>query len=492
MCHSRYEVVVSLLARADDLRERVDQAIGDRLDHLMVNHHRRRLGRIGWLRALDAPRGGWADGEPLPREGNSVDVFVDGTEALPAVAAAIESASSHVWLAGWHFSPELPVRDDGFGVGELLAEASERVDVRVLAWAGAPLPLFHPSRREAREMRERLVAGTRITCALDDRERPMHCHHEKLVIVDGEVAFVGGMDLSLLGGDRFDDSSHLVRGRIGWHDATACVRGPAVADVASHFVQRWGDVTGDRLEPAAARAPSGELTVQVVRTVPERIYPSVPRGDFRILESYLRALRSAERLIYLESQFLWSAEVTDVLAGKLREPPRDDFRLVVLLPSHPKNGQEDTRGQLGVLADADAGAERFLPCTLWQPGEGSKQVYVHAKIGVVDDRWLTIGSANLNEHSLFNDTEMNVVCQDEALARAVRLRLWAEHLECEAAELKGEATRIVDERWRPLAEEEFERSRRGEPPGHKLQLLPQVSRRARGVLGPLNGFLVDG
>ena len=59
----------------------------------------------------------------------------------------------------------------------------------------------------------------------------------------------------------------------------------------------------------------------------------------------------------------------------------------------------------------------------------SDPVYVHAKVGIVDDAWLTIGSANLNEHSLFNDTEMNVVCHDGELARATRLRLWAEHLE---------------------------------------------------------------
>ena len=56
-------------------------------------------------------------------------------------------------------------------------------------------------------------------------------------------------------------------------------------------------------------------------------------------------------------------------------------------------------------------------------------MYVHAKIGIVDDAWLTLGSANLNEHSLFNDTEMNVLICDPALARETRLRLWSEHLE---------------------------------------------------------------
>jgi phosphatidylserine/phosphatidylglycerophosphate/cardiolipin synthase-like enzyme len=73
---------------------------------------------------------------------------------------------------------------------------------------------------------------------------------------------------------------------------------------------------------------------------------------------------------------------------------------------------------------------------------------VHAKIRIVADRWLTIGSANVNEHSLFNDTERNVVTRDPELARETRLRLWAEHLECEPGDLAGDPTGIVDERWR--------------------------------------------
>ena len=472
-----------------DLLERVDSALGDRLERVVVAHHRRRLQSHGWLHALDAEPGGWARGDPPPREGNSVEVFVDGSEAIPAIAAAISAAQSSVWLAGWHFAPDLEV-----GVAtlrELLAERAESVDVRVLVWAGAPLPLFHPSRGEVRDLRERLTGGTRIACTLDDHERPMHCHHEKLVIVDGRAAFVGGLDLTDLGGDRFDSHAHLPVGRIGWHDATGLVEGPAATDVSAHFALRWRETTGEELRHAAA-PEAGSTEVQVVRTIPNGVYDRVPRGDFRILECYMRALRSAEQLIYLESQFLWSPELVSVLAEKLREPPSDEFRLVVLLPAQPKNGKEDTRGQLGVLAEADAGAGRFLPCTLVQQGVGGKQVYVHAKIGIVDDRWLTIGSANLNEHSLFNDTEMNVVVQEPELVRAVRLRLWCEHLGCDAAELEGDPAEIVDERWRPVAEEQLARRERGEPPVEKVMLLPHISRRTKGVLGPLNGFLVDG
>jgi len=142
--------------------------------------------------------------------------------------------------------------------------------------------------------------------------------------------------------------------------------------------------------------------------VPERLYEPYRDGEWSILESYLRALQAAERLVYLESQFLWSPEVAFVLAEKLRHPPRDDFRVLVLLPSRPNSGEDDSRGQVGMLIDADkeSGDEtcRFLACTLFQAGRGGHPVYVHSKAAVVDDAWLTIGSANLNEHSMFTTT----------------------------------------------------------------------------------------
>jgi phosphatidylserine/phosphatidylglycerophosphate/cardiolipin synthase-like enzyme len=361
-------------------------------------------------------------------------------------------------------------------------------------WAGAPPRTFAPDRRTVRRAREQLAWGTRIQAACDARSRAMHCHHEKLVIVDDEVAFVGGIDLTSLGGDRYDTSDHPARGRLGWHDVATRLRGPAVADVAAHFAGRWGEVMGEPVPAPPPGAPdAGDLEVQVVRTVPERQYDFVRNGDFRILEAYVRALRSAQRLVYLESQFLWAPEVVDVLAAKLREPPTDAFRVVVLLPSRANNGQEDTRGQLALLADADGDGHRFLATTISAlTGRTLDRVYVHAKVGVVDDRWLTVGSANLNAHSLFNDSEMNVVTCDERLARATRLRLWAEHLDRDEDEISGDPARVVDELWRPIALEQRERTRRGEPRTHRLVELPPASRRLDRLLAPIDALVVDG
>jgi phosphatidylserine/phosphatidylglycerophosphate/cardiolipin synthase-like enzyme len=182
-----------------------------------------------------------------------------------------------------------------------------------------------------------------------------------------------------------------------------------------------------------------------------------------------------------------------VLADKLLRPPSDSFRLLILLPAHPNNGADDTRGQLGVLAAADGGEQRFLACAAYsRSGPRSSPIYVHAKVAIVDDAWLSIGSANLNEHSLFNDTEMNVVTCESDIARPVRCRLWSEHLERPSEEVGGDPQTVTDTLWRPIADEQLERRRAGAPLTHKIVRLPGVSRRSRRLLGPIQGFLVDG
>jgi phosphatidylserine/phosphatidylglycerophosphate/cardiolipin synthase-like enzyme len=476
---------------------RADALVGDAIEAAVRAKHRRRLRKLGWERALEPPDDDlWAAGDPPPRPGCSLDVLIDGAQALPAIAEALRGARRFVHITGWHLAPHFElVRDDPPVVlGALLAELAERIDVRVLVWAGAPVPAFHPTRREVAEAVRTLTRDTRIRAEPDPREHPFHCHHEKTIGIDGELAFVGGIDLTDDSGDRFDSSAHQARRRLGWHDVAARVRGPAVSDVDDHFVARWHAVTGEALERTPPPPPAGDTTLQVVRTVAEDMYDELPQGDFRILESYMRALRAARHLIYLENQFLWAPEIVAVLADKLRRSPHDDFRIVVLLPAKANNGQDDTRGQLSVLAEADDGAGRFLAATIRSlSGRRDDPLYVHAKVGIVDDRWLTIGSANLNAHSLLNDTEMNLVTDDAGLARETRVRLWAEHLEMDQAEVAAmDPVTLVDDHWRPIAAEQLELRQAGLPPTHRLSALPGVSKRSSRLLGPLEGLTDDG
>jgi phosphatidylserine/phosphatidylglycerophosphate/cardiolipin synthase-like enzyme len=475
----------------------IDSVVGDGVEAAVRVKHAWRLRRLGWEHAL-APAGDgvWSAGDPRPREGCSLEVLIDGAEAFPAIAEAIESARDYIHVTGWHIAPYFElVRGERPGVlGELLAEAAGRLDVRVLVWAGAPVPAFHPTRKEVRDTVETLTRDTRIRCETDPREHPFHCHHEKTVIVDGQLAFVGGIDMTDYAGDRFDTSDHPARRRLGWHDVGTRLRGPAVADVDDHFALRWRELTGEQLDRPAAPPPAGGHAVQVVRTIANGMYDAVPDGEYRILESYVRAIRSARRFIYLENQFLWSPEIVRLLADKLRQPPCEEFRIVILLPSRANNGHDDTVGQLGVLAAADDGAGRMLATTIRSlTGERDDRLYVHAKVGIVDDRWLTVGSANLNAHSLLNDTEMNVVTDDAELAQATRLRLWSEHLSVDAETIAHDDPRtIVDDRWRPIAFEQLDRLRAGAAPTHRLLALPGLSRRSRRLLGPLVGLVDDG
>ncbi len=480
--------------------DKLDERIGDSLEHVLYAHHHRRLRRLGWGDVLT--EGGAEDrfgGRASVRSGNSIEVLVDGQEALPVIQAAIQGARHSVHIANWHASPDFRlVREQGSPtLRELLASTAERVPVRLLLWAGPPMPVFQPTRGLVKTAHGEFGRDSKVRCVLDSRERTMHCHHEKLVIVDGETAFVGGMDFTALQGDRHDSNEHPPDRSLGWHDLVVRLRGPIVADVAEHFRQRWTEVADEELPRVEAPEPAGEMNAQLLRTVPDKTYDFAPHGEFTILDSYLRALRSAKRLVYLENQFLWSPEIADVLIDKLCDPPDERFRVVLVLPRKPTNGADTTRGQLGRMLAADAvdptGQRLLLATTLnAHGGDEAVPVYVHAKVGIVDDEWMTIGSANLNEHSLFNDTEVNIATDDRALIEQTRVRLWAEHLQRPHEEVAADPADVVDRIWRPTAEEQADREANGLSRTHRLTLLPGVSRRAGRLQGPLRGLLVDG
>ncbi|MDE9364040.1 phospholipase D family protein [Luteipulveratus sp. YIM 133132] len=475
----------------------IDDRLGDALEAATRAHHRRRLTRHGWADALDpspAVDDDWWAPRAKMRDGNRLEVLIDGSAALPEIERAIAGAEHSVHIAGWHASPDFTLSPgpDAAPLRDVLAAAAERVPTRLLLWAGAPLPVITPARKLVAKARAEFVRDSRMECALDRRERSMHCHHEKIVVIDDRVAYVGGIDLTALSGNRFDSPDHPRADSLGWHDCATRLEGPAVEDVAGHFRHRWQEVTGRTIPAPRPQPVAGTSSVQVLRTVPDGTYEFLPDGEFTILQAYLRALAAATSFIHLENQFLWSPEVVDVLIDKLRNPPSEEFRVLLVLPAHPNNGGDTTCGQLGRLIAADDDAGRLLAVTVIGPTARGAGVYVHAKVGIVDDRWLTVGSANLNEHSLFNDTEMNVLTDDRALARDTRLRLWAEHTGRPLAELDGPVHEVVDGLWCRICDEQDAISARGGEPKHRVRRLSGLSRRLDRLQGPLRGLVVDG
>lgn len=481
--------VGGLLARALDTAGR---RIGLAMEAAIRARHLHRLRRTGHL-APGAPLASLTGQMFDVHPGNQVDVLVDGDDAFGAMAEAVAGATRTVHITNWHAQPTFAlIRGSGSPttLGGLLADAGGRgVRTRILLWQGAPVPLIHPTRADAAASATGFNRIDGVRCVLDGREYPLNCHHEKLLVVDDEVAFVGGLDPTALSTDRYDTRRHHPRPGDGWHDAVLRVRGPVVADVVRHFAQRWAEMAGEQLPAPVVPAPAGAASARLVRTIPEKVYRFAPRGDFGVLAAYLAALRSAERLIYLENQFLWAVEAVDVLVDKLRHPPRDDFRILVVLPDRAHSGQDATLGQLTRLLEADAGAGRLLVVTV-QSEDPGHHVYVHAKIGIIDDHWLTVGSVNLNSHSLFNDTELNVVVEERRLAVGTREQLWREHCDVDPAGM--DPVRYIDDVLRPAATEQSRRRAAGEPPTGRLRLLEHAARRTDLLLGPLDTLLLDG
>ena len=341
----------------------MDRALGEALERGLRAHHRRRLNKIGWVTSSTS-RARLTMATPYERAMPSESASTARTRFKQSHQRSATLNRTYISPVGrwrrasyWWPSPR----------SSLSATCSRRPEQAPKSgpvWGGAHRHRSDPAEARQKSSGEQLSPLNGVTVALDLKERLLHCHHEKIVVIDDEVAFVGGLDFSTIGASRLDASDHPPREPMGWHDATVELRGPIVADVADHFSMRWKEVTGNALGPVPEPAPAGDVEVQIVRTVPEKVYGSLPNGDFGILGVYVKALRSARKFIYLENQFLWSSEIVKLLAQKLSNPPTDDFRLVVLLPSKPSTGNDDTLGQLAVLAEADHD-NRFLACTLY-------------------------------------------------------------------------------------------------------------------------------
>ena len=139
---------------ASGLVERVDGWAGQGIEAAIGAHHRRRLQRVDRIDQLAPPDSPslWAAGDPPPRAGCALDVLVDGGEALPRIAEALTGARSHVYIAGWHVTPDFGLtRDDRASrLRDLLGDLAERVEVRVLLWGGsAAAGLYAGSRGRA-------------------------------------------------------------------------------------------------------------------------------------------------------------------------------------------------------------------------------------------------------------------------------------------------------------------------------------------------------
>lgn len=417
-----------------------------------------------------------------PRGGHTVEILIDGEQTWSRVFDDLERATREVQISTWMVRPDMellrpamlavsdPSERAELRLGELLERrAADGVAVRLLIWGLVYTPIL--DRWLRRWYWRRPVA---IDVLEQDHPHVLGSIHQKTITIDGRIGYCGGMNLKQ---NDWDTSEHAIfeprrsrfsagalrRARVASrqrrpahvprHDLSVRLEGPAVADLLDDFGDRWAKAVrahqrsctgrlvdrvrgllGNRatLELPARRSmpePRGDRWVQVVRTT--------PGGEAGILGAYVRAIRNARRFIYIENQYFRSPLIGEELRAALRNNPA--LRLAVLV--RPVNDGDEslvnpsgywTAHTLALIREVRPEFQ-LTRLIVWAHDARRRlcwqDVDVHAKIMIVDDVWLTVGSANIHDRGFRSEGEINVVVLDKPLARDLRKRLMAEHLE---------------------------------------------------------------
>ena len=385
---------------------------------------------------------------------NRVTFLVDGEAYFRAVAEACESAHKVIYIIGWDIDSRIRLRRDNgqqhenFGeFVDRLARKKPELHIFLLEWDFA---MLYSIEREAWPL---LSFGwqthERVHFELDDDHPVGASHHQKIVVIDDKLAFVGGFDLACC---RWDTSEHAPdhpeRHDNGepygpFHDMQMLVDGDAAATLADLARFRWEQVTGDNLSvvqgvrhdpwPESLRPDIEQAEVAILRTIPE--YEDT--AEVREIETfYLDAIESAEFSIYIENQYLTSHVISAALEKSLRKPNGPE--ILIVLPQKCSGWLE--QGTMGALRQRllkrlyQADENRRLKVCYPDRKDLETTINVHSKVLIIDDVLLTIGSANLSNRSMGFDTECNLALSAEGQSHiqqaitGLRNRLLAEHL----------------------------------------------------------------
>ena len=286
--------------------------------------------------------------------------------------------------------------------------------------------------------------------------------HAKLVMIDQNEAIVTGSPFTQ---PYYDASTHNIdEPRRGWHpdipihDVSLGVRGPAVNDMHEAFRLHWNTAKGTeeiaKIPTLPAATPGvGEYasSLQLVRTLNGGAFPApLDNGEMGVLEAYLRAIENATEFIYFENQYFTNEAIAKALIAAIKaKPALNAILLVNVIPDIPFYAKWQCALIKEIRDKLAADATRIGFFTAWSQEAGKIMPnYVHAKVGIVDNAWATVGSANLDGASLdyfqlfhafqFGDNrnhELNYLLfngiDGQPATDAVdvlRRRLWSEHL----------------------------------------------------------------
>jgi phosphatidylserine/phosphatidylglycerophosphate/cardiolipin synthase-like enzyme len=380
---------------------------------------------------------------------------VDGACYFSRLEQGLRSARRSILIVGWDFDGRIRLRpdagEDSPPLGDLLrslVETRPELEVRILIWSFATL--------HAPGQALPLIAGAawqdhaRIQLRLD-REHPIYAaHHQKIVCIDDCLTFAGGIDLTVR---RWDTSRHgasdparltpeaSAYGPV--HDLQMAVDGPAARAVADLARLRWRHATGEALEPIQSDAqcwPSDlepdftGASVAIARTAPQW-GDSPPIREVATLT--MDALRAARHSIYIEAQYFVSFAVGHLLARHLASNDGPDIVIVTSLTLPGAFERFVMGSNRDRLIRRMKRADRFDRLKVCHPvvpaADGEREVLIHAKLVIVDDLFVRIGSSNLNNRSVGLDTECDLAIEAgndverQGIAR-LRERLLGEHL----------------------------------------------------------------
>ena len=388
-------------------------------------------------------------------QADRVALIVDAADYFRAAQAAMLKAQHSILMIGWDFDTRIsldPTDETDSHPAQLgafltwLVETKPGLHINILKW---DLGMVKALWRGTTLLRvAQWALHERITFKLDGAHPPGAAHHHKIVVIDDAVAFCGGIDMT---GDRWDTSEHrdadprrrrpfTKRAYGSWHDATTAVSGQAAKALGDHARERWKRASGEVLAappggsdpwPDGLPAQMAEVAVAIARTMPA--YDT--QTEVREIEAlYVSAIAAARRSVYLESQYFASRAIAEAIARRLPEADGPEF--VIINPESAEGWlEEEVMGSARARLLAMLGRrDRFGRLRVYTPvTAGEQPIYVHAKIMIVDDRLLRVGSSNLNNRSMGYDTECDlaVEAEDDTTAEAIRsfrARLLAEHL----------------------------------------------------------------
>jgi phospholipase D1/2 len=388
-----------------------------------------------------------------------VAFLVDGAAYFSAVRAAAAKATHSIFILGWDIDSRMRLVPEGADDGlpeplgdflNALAKRSRTLRIYILNWDFAML--YAPDREALPRYKLGWRTHRRVRFELDGAHPVGSSHHQKVVVIDDALAFVGGLDLTHC---RWDTPEHRAddphrKHPDGdpcppFHDIQVAVDGKAAAALGELARERWQRATGKSPKvpphgggadpwPESLEADLDDVPVAIARTVPK--YDDYAEVQ-EIKQLHLDAIAAARHNVYLENQYFSAASIADALAERLAEPEGPEVALITRSDNSAWL-EEITIGVMRArlhrrLCEA-APADRYTCLYPKVPGLGDSFLNVHSKVLIADDEFVMVGSANLNNRSMGFDSECNLAIEARGEARirrairAFRQRLLAEHL----------------------------------------------------------------